>query len=313
MPDSLDRRNFLKLIGLTGVAGTVGCEGPAVQRQLVSLVLPDEQHVPGIDVWYTTSCRECPAGCGMKVRTREGRANKVEGNPEHPISQGGLCIRGQAGLQGLYNPDRVPGPFRRIADGATEPVGWDEAVAQLAARLVSLTSAGQGNRIAFLSGQNGDSLDHLIHRWMGALPSERYLIHEPFSYGSIREANRIAFNQPVIPEYRFAEADLLLSFGADFLETWLSPVGFSRSFSRMRTGREGNIGKIVQVEPRLSLTGANADEWFAVRPETEMLLALAMTRQIVMEGLGVQLSPAERRGDHYVRRPVPEPDRRRLR
>jgi len=267
-----------------------------------------------MDAWYATSCRECPAGCGMKIRTREGRANKAEGNPAHPISQGGLCIRGQASLQGLYNPDRIAGPYRRNANGAPEPLGWDEAAAQIAERLGSLTSSGQGNRIVFLSGQNGDSLDHLIRQWMSALRSDRYLLYEPFSHGAVNAANRITFNQPRVPEYRFAEADVLLSFGADFLETWLSPVGFSRSFAQMRGNREGRIGKIIQVEPRLSLTGANADEWIAVRPGTEMLLALAMTRHIVSGGLGVQLPPTERRGlesllqDHSSERVSPLTD-----
>src|SRR5579872_2521074 len=134
MSDALNRRDFLKLVGLTGVAGTVGC-GHAPARQLISMMAPMEQGVPGTAVWYATTCQECSTGCGMKVRTREGRVTKVEGNPEHPVSQGGLCIRGQASLQGLYNPDRIQKPFRRGAGGAIETISWDDAEKQVADKL----------------------------------------------------------------------------------------------------------------------------------------------------------------------------------
>ena len=294
MTDSLNRRNFLKLVGLSGVAGTVGCGG-APTRQLISLVIPSEEVVPGVATWYATTCRECPAGCGMKVRTREGRVTKVEGNPDHPISQGGLCIRGQASLQGLYNPDRIQKPFRRSTNGTIEPVGWEEAKSQLADRLRALENTAGRNKVVFLSGQNGESLDRLIRQWMSALHSERTVVYEPFSHAAIKEANRITFGRAEVPHYSNAEADYLVSFGADFLETWLSPVSFSRGFAAMRSYPEGRSGKIIQVEPRLSLTGANADEWIALQPGTEMWMALAMAHHIVAEGLGAELSPAEAR------------------
>ncbi|MBI3895738.1 MAG: molybdopterin-dependent oxidoreductase [Acidobacteria bacterium] len=292
MTDSLNRRNFLKLVGLSGVASTVGCGTPP-SRKLISLVMPSEEIVPGEAIWYATTCRECLSGCGMRVRTREGRVTKVEGNPEHPISQGGLCIRGQASLQGLYNPDRIQSPFRRNANGTIEPLGWAEAESQLADRLSALENTADRNKIVFLSGHNGDTLDRLIRQWMTALHSEHYLIYEPFSLVTIKEANRIAFGRAEVPDYSIAEADYLLSFGADFLETWLSPVGFSRGFAAIRNYREDRRGKIVQVEPRLSLTGANADEWVSLQPGTEMWIALAMARYIVTEGLSVELPPAE--------------------
>src|ERR1051325_6082206 len=98
MTDSLDRRDFLKLAGLGGiagaVAGTVGCGATPRPQQLVSPLTASEQELVGIPIWYATACRECPAGCGVKARTVEGRVTKLEGNPEHPISQGGLCVRG---------------------------------------------------------------------------------------------------------------------------------------------------------------------------------------------------------------------------
>jgi anaerobic selenocysteine-containing dehydrogenase/Fe-S-cluster-containing dehydrogenase component len=291
MTDSLDRRNFLKLVGIGGIAGTVagtaGCSDLPGGHHLVSPVTASERELTGLATWYATTCRECPAGCGMKVRTLEGRATKVEGNPEHPISQGGLCMRGQASLQGLYNPDRIRGPLRREASSVSA-IPWEQATEPVATRLRDQVHSG-GGKVAFLSGRNGDALDHLIRQWMKALGSERYLIHEPFSHAAIREANRIVFGKPALPVYDFSKVDYLLSFGADFLETWLSPVRFTRGYAAMRQVRDGTLAKIVQLEPRLSLTGANADEWVAIRPGTETEMVLAMAQHIVSAGLAAPL------------------------
>ncbi|MCZ6752534.1 MAG: 4Fe-4S dicluster domain-containing protein [Acidobacteria bacterium] len=295
MTDSLRRRDFLKLVGLAGVAGTVGCgEQPA--RSLIPQMVPYEDIHPGVAAWYATTCRECPAGCGMTVRTREGRATKVEGNPQHPISRGGLCVRGQASLQGLYNPDRIQQPFLRDTSGAIQNISWEEAEEQLRERIGALQEAGEGDKIVFLTGRNGESFNQLADRWLGALGSDRHIVYEAFSQAPILEANEITFGTRAVPSYGIAEADYIVSFGADFLETWLSPVGFSRDFAQMHAYRDGRMGKLVQVEPRLSLTGANADEWVSIKPGTEMFLALGMAHRIVTGKLGVTLSSGEAQG-----------------
>jgi len=89
-------------------------------------VVPNEQLVPGVASWFATVCRECPAGCGVLARNREGRVVKLEGNPDHPVNQGALCVRGQAALQGLYHPERFAGPQVREA-GGLRPAAWDVA------------------------------------------------------------------------------------------------------------------------------------------------------------------------------------------
>ena len=115
MTDGLKRRDFLKVLGASGAgAGVLGCSTDKVER-LMPYVVPPEDITPGVATWYTTVCGECEAGCGMWVRTREGRVVKVEGNPEHPVSGGSLCSRGHSSLQALYNPDRssrLPGKTR---------------------------------------------------------------------------------------------------------------------------------------------------------------------------------------------------------
>src|SRR5262245_47205553 len=129
-----NRREFLKVIGVTGAGASVlgGCGHNA--DKLIPYVIPNEEIVPGLSTWYRTTCRECPAGCGMNVRTREGRAVKVEGNPFSPISHGRLCARGQASLHGLYDPDRIPQALVRKGEG-WDKVTWQDAEARLLAGL----------------------------------------------------------------------------------------------------------------------------------------------------------------------------------
>src|SRR2546425_2785417 len=112
----MNRRDFFRVVTASGATAAVtGCQRTA--QNILPLVVPNEQLVPGVAAWFATVCRECPAGCGVIAKNREGRVVKLEGNPDHPVSQGALCARGQAALQGLYHPDRFAGPLLR--DGAT--------------------------------------------------------------------------------------------------------------------------------------------------------------------------------------------------
>ncbi len=253
-----------------------GCSTERVEK-LLPYVIPDEETVPGVSTWYTSVCGECPAGCGVWVRTREGRVVKVEGNPDHPISEGTLCSRGYSAVQGLYNPDRLSSPLVRGADGFS-PIGWDEAEDLLARRL------DEGDNHLFLAGRMGPSLTNLVEDFLSGVGGVRRE-YEGLSEAPLREATRIAFGRARIPTFDFAQARLVYSFGADFLETWLSPVEHHRGFSQMAgVDDHGSKGRMVFLAPRLSLTGQNADEWVPLKPGSEAVVALAMAHVIVQEG-----------------------------
>jgi len=212
-----------------------------------------------------------------------GRAVKLEGNPDSPINRGRLCARGQAALQGLYNPDRIAHPMVRNANGTFEDIDWDGALQRLSAKV----RESQGKGIVFLTGAEVSTFGDLVDEWMKQVGGRR-MSYEPFGFEALRAGNRLAFGTASLPAYDFANAKYLISFGADFLDSWLSPVEFQNGFSRSHAfdaGRPASMAKFVFVGPRLSLTGMNADQWIAARPGTEGTLALAMANVIVRQRL----------------------------
>ena len=287
----ISRRDLLKFVGAgsVGVAGGV-LYGEGVQREvefLIPQVVPPEDYSPGVASWYNTVCNQCSAGCGISVRIREGKAKKIEGNPVHPVSQGRLCARGQAGLNVLYNPDRIRTPLQNAAQrgsGNFAEISWDEALTTIGSRIGRLKIEGEASRVRLLTGRVRGHLDELLVQFMGLLGSEHYQQYD-FTYpAAIQAANRISFGVDQLPYYDIKHADFLLSFGADYLGTWLSPVHNSLAYGHLRQGQQGQRGKTVQIEPRMSLSGAAADEWIAAQPGTEGLLALGIAHALVSAG-----------------------------
>ena len=288
----IDRRDFLKLVGAGGVGTGAGFMlREAIKHPVENLVpypTPPEDFSPGIATWYNTICSMCSAGCGITVRTREGRAKKIEGNPSHPVSQGRLCARGQAGLQVLYNPDRVTTPLRQTGErgsGDRLPLTWTEGLAQLSGRLGELNSSGQGGAVCLLSNGQRGHMHGLFEQFMAEIGSDRLVYYDYDHPHPLLAAMNRLFGASQLPYFDLGNTNYLVSFGADYLGSWLSPVHHGLGFGRSRQGREDHRGRFVQIEPRMTLSGAAADEWIAASPGTEGILALAMANRIVSQGV----------------------------
>lgn len=273
MTDTFSRRDFLKLAGVGAAAATAltGC-GPAsryVVREPYTKM--PEYTYNGQSTFYATTCRECAAACGLVVRTHQGRAIKVEGNPYNPLNLGKTCARGQASLQGLYNPDRIQAPGQHQRGEKTfNEMDWDAALGVVGKALA------EGD-FAFLLGSAPDHLFDLaaeLSKAYGAAAPLRFSALAAFeARATLGEAARAVFGKPNNLFFDLSNADMVFSFGANFLETWLAPVAYTRGFANMRRAKRGYL---VQFEPRMSQTAAKADEWIPVRPGTEGLVALAI-------------------------------------
>ena len=287
----MNRRTFFRIMGMGSLSVAAGCTSRP-DKALLSHIQAPEDMVTGEATWYASTCRECPAGCGILAKNREGRVVKVEGNPLHPINQGRLCMRGQAALQGVYNPDRIKTPLLRDGD-RWRTVSFPEAEALLDEKATKAAARGR-NRIRTLTEATGESMMALFSEAMARWNSGPPLIFEPYAYESLKAANQRTFGIEGLISYRMEEADLLISFGADFLETWLSPVEYTRKFKEMHRLREGKKALFFHVSPNQSLTGANADAWFSCRPGGEAAIVLGLLREALRGGKGAELPEATR-------------------
>lgn len=275
--NGISRRDFLKVLG-SGVAATavVGCADSAKQN-ILPMVKGDGVSVPGEALWFKSACTQCAAGCGVMLRTREGRVVKVEGNPDHPINQGGLCALGHSALQGHYDPDRVREPLMKDKETKTfKPVSWEAAFAKIAAAL------NKEGKKSFITDAYTGSITKLL-----ATFSKNYEVnHVPFNIleqSALAQAANMVYGVNGIPSFDFEAAEVILNFGADYMETWISPVEFSRAWSKSR--KSSHPARFIQIEPRLSLTGANADTWLNCKPGTESLLLMAVIKELLARGL----------------------------
>jgi len=292
----MDRRSFIKLTAITGTSATLAsCGNP--ENQLIRFV-PDEDIVPGVAIWKPGVCPLCQAGCGLTVRVMEADADvvrngqagvvriaaakKLEGAPGHPVNHGGLCARGQSAIQITYHPDRITQPLKRAGDrgqGRYEAISWENALAEVVSKLDALegnqravaavTQGGRGHRAA------------VLRQFLARFGAPGPITFDLFGDEVLRRANGLSFGREQLPTFDLANTRFVLSFGADFLGTWNSPVSQNVGYGLMRQGRPGIRGAFAQVESRMSQTGASADEWVPVRPGTEGVLALGIANVIV--------------------------------
>ncbi len=270
--NGVKRRDFLKVLGAAGAtASTVGCSSEKVGKLIPYLVHPD-QTVSGVSTYYATTCRECAASCGIIAETRDGRTTKLEGNPEHPLNKGALCARGQSALQGLYNPDRFRGPL--VKDGGTwKPIEWDAALTLVSQKLGEAKSRGGGGGV-FLNQHETGSFPSFLDAWLQGFGMRPHLSVDFEADSAAIEANRRSYGV-AWPRLSFQDAKLILSFGADFLETWGLSVPQQLDFADARAKIEG-APRFVYIGARRSLTGLNADQWIACKPGSELAIANAL-------------------------------------
>ena len=277
------RRDFLKASALgAGVSLLEACRGQ--DEQFIAQLPRRPGVLQGESVWRPSVCTQCAAGCGIHVRVVDGNAKKIEGNPDHPVNRGGVCALGHSLLQELYNPDRMLDPQRRVGErgeGLFEGLTWEQGLAEAVEAFAGVAA----DRIAFVGADRSGLTGALLSRFAASLGAPPPAFLEAPELEVERRAARISLGVDDVPYFDVARSDYVLSIGSPILDRWRSPVHYTSAFAEMRRGRLGRRGKLVQAEARMSLTAANADEWLAVRPGTEGVLARGVAGVLLSEGL----------------------------
>lgn len=276
MSNKLTRRTFLLMTGGSG-AGLMLKSGEKFIHKLIPYINPPQYPKSGEWAFYSTACRECPAGCGMIMWHRDGRVTKAEGNPLHPINKGKLCIRGQSSVQGEYDPDRLKTVLEKDKSGKYKKSNWTDAIASIKNDLKL------NKKAIVISDLQTGSLAGVMEQFSAGYNSEP-IYYEPLNYESLRIANKETYDTGLIPRYNFKDCDLIISFGAGFLDTWLSPVEYAGDFSRFHSFRNNTIGKMIYLGPAETLTAVNADQFFTITPGDEDTVIFGIIHYLADKG-----------------------------
>ncbi len=285
-PRQFRRRDFLKATGFTlGVAFATGCTRAPVQRAIPLLSQPEEM-VPGRSLFYASTCAGCSAGCGFLAKVRDGRPIKLEGNPQHPVSRGGLCATGQANILGLYDSQRLQHPLKEGKKSS-----WAGVDHEIQAELANIR--GDRGAVRFLSGTiTSPTTRAAVQEFLKGFPDARHIVYDPLSNAALLDAHEQTHGVRILPRFHFDKAEVIVSFDADFLGTWISPVEYTADYRAGRDLEAKRVSYHVQFEPRMSVTGSKADRRFAVAPG-EMGLLLTHLAQRVARKAGTAVPSGE--------------------
>jgi len=271
------RRDFLKFMGFSVATAAVvaSCKKP-VNKAIPYLVKPEEVK-PGMANYYASTYFEENEYCSVLVKVRDGRPIKIEGNNLSPISKQGTSARVQASVLNLYDDARLKSPLKRGA--ATT---WQEAEDYIGKKLEQLNS--ENKKVVLLSSTIiSPSTKKVIGIFRENYPNVEWLQYDAVPASGILTANQQSFGKPFIPVYRFEKAKVIVSFGADFLGSWLSPVEYTKGYSagRKLLEKTDSMSRHYQFESGMTLTGSNADVRIPIKPSEEAVLISGLYNQLL--------------------------------
>jgi MoCo/4Fe-4S cofactor protein with predicted Tat translocation signal len=256
---------------LTGgglMVSLAACQKVPVHKSMPYLIKPEEV-TPGVANYYVSTYE----GQAILVKTREGRPIKVEGNPKDLLGKGGLSGQAQASVLDLYDVTRLKNPLKNNGD-----YGWEQLDNFVKDELTAIKASGKGIRIVTSTVTSPSTLA-VIADFITAFPATRHINYDAVSYTGIIQANQNSFGKAVLPHYNFDKADVIVSFGADFLGAWVSPVEFIRQYVQNRNNKSLQAKKMsrhIQFETGMSVTGSNADARIPIKPSEEGPLLISL-------------------------------------
>ena len=278
---SASRRDFLKYLGFSTAAAiaAASCEVPV--RKTIPYLNKPEDMVPGVADYYASTYVSGGEAVPIVAKVREGRPIKIEGNTLSNFTKGGTSARVQASVLDLYDTARLRTPMALTGAKATNTSL--EAIDKLVAD--ALGGLGGGQVVILTPTITSPTTKQVIAEFLAKYPG-RHVQFDAISYSGMLLANEASYGKKAIPSYHFENAKVIVSFGADFLGTWLSPIEFAKQYS---TGRRVNaqnpeMSKHYQFEAMMSMTGANADERYTHRPSEAGLVMTALLSAVQGQG-----------------------------
>ena len=271
--NNLSRRKFLGLVGGTALGAFIfeACGVPEQEFVIQAPVDMPEDYVKGEDDWYATLSDTSNHGESIIVRIMQGRAKKIEGNPDFPNTLGKHRSVTETEIQSMYHPDRISGPlYRKTSSGNHRPISWKEAKA-----ILNDASSSNGTKTIVTKPLRG--LNRGLLEKYASSKNMKHLSLASLRDNSMYESTKDVFGTRDLPYFDIKNSDLIISFGLDFLGSW-GPVEYDNQFGKFRS--KENRGYLYQVEPRMSLTAAAADKWICSEPGKEGLIALLIAESL---------------------------------
>ncbi len=266
------RRDFLKFMGFSTLAATLvaSCEMPV--RKAIPYAIKPEDITPGVPNYYASTFNDGGDYCAIVIKTRDGRPIKVEGNEMSSITKGGSSARVQASVLNLYDKARIRHPY---ADGKEATfASIDDAIKQNIAAKAGYLVTG-----TILS----PSTKEIITKFLAKYPNVKHVVYDAYSYSGMLLANEACYGKRTLPTYHFDKAQTIVSIGADFLGTWVSPIEFSKAYSKGRkvSAKNPNLSKHYHVEAMHTITGAAADHRATAKPSEMGKVVVALYDAVV--------------------------------
>lgn len=297
---NINRRDFLKIIGLSAasIALIEACKKNPVLKNIPDQKLPNKKAKIN---WYSTTCEACTANCHIKVKCYDNIPVKIEGNQLSPINYGGVCAFGQASLLSLYNDNRPKEPTIN-----KKTVKWDDFDTEIKKKLEQIAYS-NGKTIILSNTITSPSTKQLIADFAAKYPGTEHIMYDPVSASAILTAHERCFGNRILPNFQFHKSKVIVSFNADFLNSWLSPVEYTHKYSVTRDiERKLDVSNHIQFESVLSATGAIADDRIVIDPSEEGIILLGIYNELANKAGADKLATAiEIAGTKYIK-PVSE-------
>ena len=276
---STPRRDFLKFLGFSVAAATIAaCEAPVIKA--VPYVNKPENVTPGLATWYASTYYDGSSYANILVKTREGRPIYIKGNKDFGFTNGAVNPQILGSVLSLYDGERLKSALK-----AGEPTSTSEVDGDIKAELTKIKAKG-GKVVLVSKTLASPSAYRAVDAFKASLTSEeggadfQHIEYDAVSYSGIRKANESTFGNAIIPDYDFSKAKTIVSFGADFLSSWLLPTQFTGQYIQRRNPDGEWMSKHYQIESNMSITGSNADNRAMIKPSEEPAVLAALLSKL---------------------------------